>query len=457
MINKKNTSKIYILFIISHLIIWTAVPTFTNINLPLDTIEALAWGSNLEWGFNKHPPFSAFAVELFFYLFGSNDWAYYLLSQIFLLVAFIYVWKLSNKIFNDKVLSLLSVLILESIFFYNYTTPEFNVNVSQIPFWALSVYYFWKCVDKNKIIDWVLLGIFSALGFLSKYLFIYILFSLFLYFIKFKLNNKKLFYNYLISILVTLLILTPHFYWLYLNDFITIKYGLNRSGLDEFLLIDHALNPLLFLIKQFLILIPFFLMIFILSNKIKFKPRINNNKTKFLIYINLIPIILIFLTSTVTGAEIRTMWMTPFYLFFGVLFIDIIKKNIKRQNLKNFSFFFVIFFLLSPFIYSLISYYDDTKRTDYQGKEIARLVQNKWDKHFSNEIKIVVGDEWSAGNLSYHLISRPIWTNDLQDKSYEISEEQGVIYTGNPRILKKICPGVFGTIKPVGYCMIGKR
>ena len=36
-------------------------------------------------------------------------------------------------------------------------------------------------------------------------------------------------------------------------------------------------------------------------------------------------------------------------------------------------------------------------------KEIARLVQNKWDDNFSNEIKIVVGDEWSAGNLSYHL------------------------------------------------------
>ena len=35
-------------------------------NLPLDTIEALAWGSNLDWGFNKHPPFSAFAVEFFF-------------------------------------------------------------------------------------------------------------------------------------------------------------------------------------------------------------------------------------------------------------------------------------------------------------------------------------------------------------------------------------------------------
>ena len=32
-----------------------------------------------------------------------------------------------------------------------------------------------------------------------------------------------------------------------------------------------------------------------------------------------------------------------------------------------------------------------------------------------------------------------------------------MIYVGNPKVLKKICPGVFGEIKPVGYCMIGKK
>ena len=41
----------------------------------------------------------------------------------------------------------------------------------------------------------------------------------------------------------------------------------------------------------------------------------------------------------------------------------------------------------------------NTKRTDYPGKEIASLVQNKWDKNFMNEIKIVVGDEWFAGEF----------------------------------------------------------
>ena len=164
--------------------LWTLVPSLSNLNLPLDTIEALAWGSNLDWGFNKHPPFSAFAVEFFFKIFGNNDWAYYLLSQIFVLIAFYFVWKVSNELLQDKLYSLLSVLLLSGIYFYNFTTPEFNVNVSQLPFWALSVYFFWKGINFNKNIDWILFGIFSALWFFIK-IFIYLYSFSFIYFFYF--------------------------------------------------------------------------------------------------------------------------------------------------------------------------------------------------------------------------------------------------------------------------------
>ena len=80
-LNKKNLLNIFYIFLIAHVIIWTLIPSLTNENLPLDTIEALAWGSNLDWGFAKHPPMSAFIAEFFYKIFGSQDWSYYLLSQ----------------------------------------------------------------------------------------------------------------------------------------------------------------------------------------------------------------------------------------------------------------------------------------------------------------------------------------------------------------------------------------
>ena len=92
----RNINNIFLIFILSHLIIWTLVPSITNKNLPLDTIEALAWGSKLDWGFNKHPPMSAFFSEVFFQIFGPQDWVYYLLSQIFVLIAFYFVFKFAN-------------------------------------------------------------------------------------------------------------------------------------------------------------------------------------------------------------------------------------------------------------------------------------------------------------------------------------------------------------------------
>ena len=74
MILKKNIHKAFYFFLFSHLVLWTFIPSLINLNLPLDTIEALAWGSNLDWGFSKHPPLSAFAVEVFYQIFGNNDW-----------------------------------------------------------------------------------------------------------------------------------------------------------------------------------------------------------------------------------------------------------------------------------------------------------------------------------------------------------------------------------------------
>ena len=417
---KRNTNNIFFIFILFHLIIWTLDPTLTNQNLPLDTIETLAWGSNLDWGFNKHPPVSAFFSEIFYQIFGAQDWAYYLLSQIFVVIAFFVVFNFAKDLLGDKTLSLISVLLLEGIYFYNFTTPEFNVNVCQLPFWALCVFYSWKLFDKQKITfkDCFWLGVFAAIGFLSKYLFIYLLIAidlLFFYVIFIK-KFKKFDFKFLISLEVFIILLAPHLIWLTNNDYITITYGLARTGLENSNLLDHIIYPLKFLVKQIVILIPFFIMFSFLIKKFKFKISIKDKRLLFLIFINMVPIALMFLTSMVIGSKIRTMWMTPFYLFFGVLFVYLFQSQINLKKINLYIYGFLFLFFLSPVLYSYVSIVEQDKRTDYPGKEIAEKVQIIWDKDFDKEIEFVTGNEWNAGNLSYHLKSRPKWEGFTNDK-----------------------------------------
>ena len=412
-INNKNINNVFYIFVIAHLIFWTLIPSLTNKNLPLDTIEALAWGSNLDWGFNKHPPMSAFFPEIFFQIFGSQDWAYYLLSQIFIVISFYYIFKFSKELLNNSLLALISVLLIESIYFYNFTTPEFNVNVCQLPFWTLTVYFSWKIYNEKEIkfSDCFFVGLFAAFGFLSKYLFIYLLISiefLFFYLIFIK-KNRKFDFKYLITLEVFLVLLVPHLIWLNNNEFITITYGLARTGLEQSVLLDHVKFPLIFLLKQIGILIPFFVLVWLLTKKIIIKINFKDKKLLFLFTINILPIFLMFLTSMLTGSKIRTMWMTPFYLFFGTLFVYIFQSCIEIKKLKQFVIGFIFLFFLSPLLYGYVSISKDDKRTDYPGKEIALKTQYAWDQQFETNINVVLGNEWNAGNLSYHLKSRPVW------------------------------------------------
>ena len=87
-IKTKSVNKLLLVFLFTHLLIWTLIPTISNLNLPLDTIEALTWGNNLQLGYDKYPPLFPLFTELFYFIFGNQDWAYYLLSQIFVISSF---------------------------------------------------------------------------------------------------------------------------------------------------------------------------------------------------------------------------------------------------------------------------------------------------------------------------------------------------------------------------------
>lgn len=406
MIQPGKEKKIFYLICLYHLIIWTIVPYFSNKNLPLDVIEALAWGQNFDLGYNKHPPLSAWIPGLLFKIFGNKDWIYYLLSQVFIVISFIFLWKLSSFFLKKNYQILLSVLTIEGIAFFTFETPQFNVNICQIPLWIGTVYFFFKSIRKNKITDWIFLGVFSALGFLTKYIFAYLLISLFFYLVFIFLIKKKINFNSLYALLTFFLITLPHFQWLIQNDFTTIYYAVKRGGLNEFNIYNHLLNPLKFLTSQIAISLPFLLLGYFLIKKIKIKLPFNNEKFIFLIFSFILPFFLILITSIISGSRIRTMWMIPFYSLIGVFFIFLYQDQINLKKLKKFYIILIIFLVISPTLYSLRSIYKDS-RTGYEGKKIALQIEKEWKTISKEKISNVGFSEWYAGNLSYQLSNRP--------------------------------------------------
>jgi 4-amino-4-deoxy-L-arabinose transferase-like glycosyltransferase len=418
MIQPGKEKKIFYLICLYHLIIWTIVPYFSNKNLPLDVIEALAWGQNFDLGYNKHPPLSAWIPGLLFKIFGNKDWIYYLLSQVFIVISFIFLWKLSSFFLKKNYQILLSVLTIEGIAFFTFETPQFNVNICQIPLWIGTVYFFFKSIRKNKITDWIFLGVFSALGFLTKYIFVYLLISLFFYLVFIFLIKKKINFNSLYALLTFFLITLPHFQWLIQNDFTTIYYAVKRGGLNEFNIYNHLLNPIKFLASQIAISLPFLLLGYFLIKKIKIKLPFNNEKFIFLIFSFILPFFLILITSIISGSRIRTMWMIPFYSLIGVFFIFLYQDQINLKKLKKFYIILIIFLVISPTLYSLRSIYKDS-RTGYEGKKIALQIEKEWKTISNVKISHVGFSEWYAGNLSYQLSNRPKVFLEENDNFYK--------------------------------------
>ena len=406
MMQPGKEKNIFYLLCLYHLIIWTIVPYLSNKNLPLDVIEALAWGQDFYLGYNKHPPLSAWIPGLLFKIFGNKDWVYYLLSQIFIVISFIFLWKLSSFFLKNKSQILLSILAIEGIAFYTFETPQFNVNICQIPLWIGTIFFFFKSIKYNKITDWIFSGSFAAFGFLTKYIFAYLLISLFFYLIFILSKKKRINFNFLYALLTFFLLTAPHFQWLIQNDFTTVYYALKRGGLNEVGIYNHLLNPFKFLINQIIVLLPFLLLIYFLIKRIKIKLPLNNEKFIFLLFSFMLPFFLILITSMITGSKIRTMWMIPFYSLVGIFFIFLYQDHINLKKLKNFNILLIIFLIISPTLYSLRSIYNDT-RTGYEGKKIALQIEKEWKTISKDDISNVGFSEWYAGNLSYQLSSRP--------------------------------------------------
>ena len=410
----KNTDQRYSLyfyaFVAVHVLVWTLLPTLLRYDLPLDSIEAISWGEAWQFGYIKHPPLSAWMAESMVQIFPEQMWAIYFLAQICLALTFIATWKLA-KDFLPRQQALMSILLLECIYYYNFTAIEFNANIALLPLWAWVTLYAWK-ITKNPdcLKNWLILAALSALALLAKYYAVMLfggIFLLFFYDKKLRQTLLKL-PPYLFGILLILLI-SPHIFWLIENDFVTFSYAKSRA-VSEYHFYNHLLNPTVFILDQAASLVLPCLVFFLARRKEFFSYEQDQRKKNFLIFVGLLPLFLTTIPSLLTGSGIKDMWGSVLWSWFGVGLFYFFPVKISPVFQKRFyrGFAIVCMIAIVVFIDSQAS------RLHKYGHFNGKLLVQKINEQQQQATTFVAGDVWLAGNMNFFSIPRSHVVWDLK-------------------------------------------
>ena len=410
-------------FVALHLVLWTWLTDISSPNAPLDVIEGYAWGREWLLGTYKHPPMQAWILEIMATLTGRASVAHFLASQLSVVIAFWAVWQTGRRIMGEAQ-ALIGVLLLEGVIYYNFTSPEFNPNVLQLCFWALAGWSFHRAVRDNRLIDWILLGVWAAGGMYTKYS-TALLLGVFVVLVIARPEARRCLKKpgpYL-AVGVALLLFLPHVMWLMQHDFLPITYVKDRLQVNEpaTRYLKHPpeffptflLSPIVFIVAQILALLPACILFLALDKAPRgahFK-KIDNFDRTFLFSITFVPMILTLAMAIGYGFKIHDMWGAPFFNFVGLWAVAKFYPEGARMRPRFFITWAIIFFagLLGCAGNNLLSPYITLKpmRVHFAGKAMSRQIEEVWHERFHRPLKYAIGNTWGAGNIAYYARERP--------------------------------------------------
>ncbi len=408
-----TANQCFFIFLILHITLWTLAPTLFRCNLPMDALEGMNWGHQLQWGYDKNPWLNASLSRLALFLGGPSGWMTYLFSQLSVGLCLLAVWRLGQKILPPFT-ALVGVLMLEGLQYFNFHAIDFNDNTLELSCWALTVLFFYRALIQNKLLDWLAVGCFAALGMMAKYYTVVLLLSLVFFTVWQKearviWRQKGVYVAFVIFALVSL----PHVIWLFLNDFVTVRYVGARVG-DQPTAWQHIAYPAVFLWQQFEVLLPGLVLLLPLKWIKKTEPLLAEPMKwqaydrNFLCCAGLGPLIITLCLSLFAGFKLRAGWGQPLLTYSGLLLLGYLRPAISLQRFVGVVLATMVFMGVTVSGYAIAQWYPHRQSSAiFPGKEIAAAITARWSQRYHVPLAYVAGPRWLAGNVAFYSPQQP--------------------------------------------------
>jgi hypothetical protein len=396
------------LFILLHTVFWTLGPWLTRNTLPHDTLESITWGMQWQWGYNKHPFLAAWLTAGISELFHAVEWPVYLLAQLAVAATMIATWQLARKIL-PAAHAIVAVLALDGVLYYNINSFNFTPDTLQSPLWSLLTLFFYQATKTQQIRYWLLTGMMIALSIMTKYQVAMLLLPMMLFCLVNKQARSGLFsIGPCLAIAVVLLLVSPHLFWLWQHDFITIRYalgapyGLVQNNSPVFCLFHYLVNCLAYVSGVFLLFWPFY-------GKRTSHWTMTRFDEQFLFFAGFGPCFLTALFCLLNGDNIPARWSTPYFFLTGILLMAWLRPDVSKQQFKQFAITLVI---LSSLLWSVrmgtIMSHSNVRSDAYlPNKAIAAKLERIWHQHYATPLSYVGGAHYLVGTTIPYITNRP--------------------------------------------------
>ena len=133
-----------------------------------DMAEAYVWGREFQFGYNQHPPFWAWVCGLWFSVLPRAGWSFALLSSLNAGLGLCGAWMLvGNFAGGARRIAATALLLLTP--FYTFLAYKYNANSIFLSLWPWTLHFFVRSLERQRIADSLLFGLFMGLALMSKY------------------------------------------------------------------------------------------------------------------------------------------------------------------------------------------------------------------------------------------------------------------------------------------------
>ena len=309
--------------------------------MPQDAYYYL-YGQNLSLSYFDHPGMIGYILRVFTDLFGQSIFVVKFADFLITSLTILSFYKLASYFLSKQKLQR-TILLLISTVFISILSFNSTPDVPLLLFWTLSLICLYKAIFEEKKWFWILGGIAMGLAFNSKYTALLLQIGL-IGFLIFSNKYRKLFLSpwFWISMLLSILITFPVWYWNYQNEFASFVFQSSErtSSISEF-----KISPKNFFgaigHQMFLLLPILFLVIGVITYKylkrVVLQLKIPQAKTLFLLAFFIPTFVGFFSLTPIYWVKLN--WMMPSYItgiIIAGMFIN--KRLLKTQLIISIAF-----------------------------------------------------------------------------------------------------------------------